>query len=85
MNATAKTKKKVTLMLDTQVYEALVKKFGARGMGEYISNLVRPRIVAADLEAGYKAMAEDKEYEAQAKEWIEGTVSEIDEENVWKF
>ena len=33
----------------------------------------RPPI--SDLEAGYKAMAEDQEREAEAFEWIEGTLN----------
>jgi hypothetical protein len=78
-------KRKVTLMLDAKVYEALVAKIGARGMGEYISNLVSPRLVASDIDAGYKAMAADAVYESEAKEWIEGTELLIDEENVWTF
>ena len=79
------SKKKVTLMLDEQVYNALRKKVGGRGIGAYLSQLARPYVVESDVEAGYKAMAEDEAYEVQAKEWIEGTLSENDDENVWKF
>lgn len=79
------TKKKVTLMLDEQVYNALRKKVGGRGIGAYLSQLARPLVVKDEIEAGYKAMAADEVYEAEAKEWIEGTLCEIDGENVWKF
>jgi len=34
-----------------------------------ISNV---KIVYADLEEGYKAMAKDKEYEKEAQEWVNG-------------
>lgn len=84
---TATKKQKVTLMLDVEVYKGLVEKLGERGMGAYLSKLARPHVVTNDdeIETGYKAMAADKEYEAEANEWIEGTLSEIDEENVWQF
>ena len=78
-------KKKVTLMLDEQVYDALRAKVGGRGIGAYLSQLARPYVVENDIEAGYKAMAEDEAYETEAREWIEGTLSENDDENIWKF
>ena len=84
MNTTTK-KQKVTLMLDVEVYKGLVAKLGGRGMGAYLSQLARPLVVEAEIEAGYKAMAADKAYEAEAKEWIEGTICDIDDENVWEF
>ncbi len=70
-------------MLDTQVYEGLRAKVGARGIGEYISKLARPYVVSDDIEAGYKAMAADKEHNKAAKEWIEGVQAPIVGENDW--
>lgn len=84
MNTTA-SKRKVTIMLDEQVYNALRKKVGGRGIGAYLSQLARPYVVESDVEAGYKAMATDGVYEAEAKEWVEGAQYGIDDENVWKF
>lgn len=86
MNSATK-KQKVTLMLDVEVYKGLVEKLGERGMGAYLSQLARPHVVTDndEIEAGYKAMAADKDYENEANEWIEGTLCEIDEENVWRF
>ncbi|MFN3188007.1 MAG: addiction module antitoxin [Candidatus Paceibacteria bacterium] len=86
MNTVTK-KQKVTLMLDVEVYKGLVEKLGKRGMGAYLSKLARPHVVADndEIAAGYKAMAADKAYETEANEWIEGTLYEIDEENVWQF
>ena len=34
----------------------------------------------AELEAGYKAMAADEEYEREAMEWCNGLMSGIDDE-----
>ena len=84
MNTTTK-KQKVTLMLDVEVYKGLVAKLGGRGIGAYLSNLARPHVVGDEIEAGYKAMAADYAYEAEAKEWIEGVINDSDEENVWQF
>lgn len=78
-------KQKVTLMLDVEVYKGLVAKLGGRGIGAYLSQLARPHVVEDEIEAGYKAMAADKAYEAEAKEWIEGVITDSDDENVWKF
>jgi hypothetical protein len=78
-------KQKVTLMLDRQVYLGLLSKFGARGMGTYLSSLARPFVVESDLGAGYKAMAADQEHEEEALEWIEGTRVSIQDENNWNF
>lgn len=82
MNTTT-SKKKVTLMLDEQVYDALRAKVGGRGIGAYLSKLARPHIVKDEIEAGYMAMANDKEYNKEADQWIEGVRGSIKEENNW--
>ena len=82
---TTTTKKKVTLMLDTQVYEGLRAKVGGRGIGEYLSKLARPFVVPDDIEAGYKAMAADESRNKEAQEWIEGIIEPIEAENIWTF
>jgi len=79
------TKKKVTLMLDADVYEAIKRKVGARKMGEYISQVTRPQVVESDLAAGYAAMAADVQYSKEANEWIDGTLEPIAGENDWPF
>jgi hypothetical protein len=81
MNTVAK--KKITLMLDTDVYEALKRKVGARKIGAYISQLTRPQVVESDIEAGYRAMAVDEGYNREANEWLQGTSEPIVGENDW--
>ena len=83
VNTRAIEKKKVTLMLDAEVYEGLREKVGGRGLGAYISQLVRPHVLTKDLEAGYKAMAVDEAYNQEAREWIEGTLEAPEAENKW--
>ena len=79
------TKKKVTLMLDADVYEAIKRKVGARKIGAYISQLTRPHVVKSDLEAGYRAMAADEEREREAAVWVKGATEEIVGDNSWPF
>ena len=70
-------------MLDEQVYHALRAKVGGRGIGAYLSQLARPHVVSDQIEAGYSAMAKDKEYNKEANLWIEGVAGPIDGENKW--
>jgi hypothetical protein len=46
-------------------------------------SLVRPAIVCEDLERSYRQMARDKTREAEALEWVEGTVGDRPEEPVF--
>ena len=61
---------KVTLTLDDDVYAGLKAKAGARGMGKFISRIVRPHVSDSALEDGYKALAADTASEADAQEWL---------------
>jgi hypothetical protein len=78
------TKKKITIMLDSQVYDGIRAKVGGRGIGAYLSQLARPHVVAGDIEAGYKAMATDKEYQREASEWVEGVLEAGTSDSVWR-
>jgi hypothetical protein len=49
---------------------------GKRKMSRYISNLVRPHVVEVGLEDGYRAMASDREYEQEARDWINAHMGE---------
>ena len=72
------TKKKLTIMLDAQVYEGIKNKVGGRGIGAYLSSLARPHVLTDSLEDGYKAMACDSKYNDEASEWIEGTLDAVE-------
>lgn len=76
MNTVAK--KKLTIMLDTEVYEGIKNKVGSRRIGAYLSSLARPHIVTDTLEEGYKAMSCDEKYNKEADEWIEGTLDTVE-------
>jgi hypothetical protein len=72
--------KKLTITLDQRVYEGLHTVIGRRRISRFIESLVRPYVVGPDLEAGYRALAQDEAQEAEALEWVEGIVGDIADE-----
>ena len=76
--------KRLTISIDEQVYEGLYSVVGRGNISAFIEALVRPHVISvskSDLEAGYRAMAADEEYEGEAAEWIEGTLLEVADES----
>ena len=64
--------RQLTITLPDDVYEQLEQRVGVDGISSFIEQLVRPRVITEEqLEAGYRAMAADTEYEREAMEWIE--------------
>jgi predicted CopG family antitoxin len=72
-----KMSRKMTISVDEEVYHGLLSVVGKRKISRFISDLVRPHVVENDLEAGYKAMAADEEYEMEAQEWCSALVSDF--------
>lgn len=64
--------KRMSITLDEAVYEGLYRHVGKRRMSQFIEDLVRPYVVDTALDEGYKAMAADKEREADALAWSNG-------------
>jgi predicted CopG family antitoxin len=69
--------KKLTITVDEAVYEGLHKVIGRRHISHFIEDLVRPHVIGADLEDGYRAMATDEEREAEALEWTEALIGDV--------
>jgi predicted CopG family antitoxin len=69
--------RKMTISVDEEVYHGLLSVVGKRKISRFISDLARPHVVDDDLEAGYKAMAADEEYEAEAREWCSALVRDF--------
>jgi predicted CopG family antitoxin len=69
--------RKLTITLNEQVYEGLHRVIGRRNISQFIESLVRPHVIGADLEAGYRQMAEDEAREAEAREWVEATSGDV--------
>ncbi len=69
--------KKLTITINTEVYEGLHQVIGRRNISRFIENLVRPYVLDPNLEAAYKEMSQDKTREAEALEWSEATVGDV--------
>jgi predicted CopG family antitoxin len=64
--------RKGTITLNEAVYEGLYRTVGKRRMSQFIEDLVRPHVLGASRDDGYRAMAEDEAREAEAQEWCSG-------------
>ncbi len=69
--------KRMTITLDETIYEGLYRTVGKRRMSQFIEDLLRPHVVDASLDEGYKAMAADQEREAQALAWCNALAVDV--------
>jgi predicted CopG family antitoxin len=65
--------KKLTITIDERVYERLHEAVGRGHISQFIEALVRPKLLDADIDDGYRAMARDEARESDAAEWTEAT------------
>ena len=72
--------KKLTITLDEAVYEGLHRMIGRRKISQFIENLVKPYVADTTLDEGYRAMAADKDREAEAMEWSNALAVDITDE-----
>ncbi|MCB8838040.1 hypothetical protein [Aurantimonas sp. VKM B-3413] len=68
---------KMTIALDETGYEGLYRTVGPRRMSQFIEDLLRPHVLGAALDDGYRAMAADEGREAEAEEWCNGLAGSI--------
>ena len=69
--------KKLTVTQDEKVYEALHGVVGLGSTSRFIEDLVRPQVMGQDLEAAYRAVAQDEARESEALEWAEATIGDV--------
>ncbi|MBB1250657.1 MULTISPECIES: addiction module antitoxin [unclassified Rhizobium] len=72
--------KQVTITIEDEAFSGLTHAAGGRPLDSYIRELLEPHFRRAELEAGYRAMAEDTGREAEAKEWLAGLSGDIGNE-----
>lgn len=72
--------KRMTISLDETVYEGLHRTAGKKNISQFIEDLLRPHVIDVALEEGYRAMAADKEREAEAAEWCNALVRDMADE-----
>ena len=73
--------KKLTITLDEEVYNGLHRVIGRRRISQFLERLARPHVIDRDLAAAYQEMAQDKVREAEALEWSEGLIGDMDDES----
>lgn len=69
--------KRLTITLDEPVYEGLCRTAGPRHLSQFIEDLLRPRVMDGGLDAGYMAMAADRERESDAMTWCNGLAGDM--------
>jgi hypothetical protein len=77
--------RELTLNVDETLYNTLMPLVEKQTIGNLLAEFVHARCPEhtysqAELEAGYKAMADDEEYEREAMEWCNGLMNGIDDE-----
>ncbi len=72
--------KKLTITVDSEVYEGLHKIIGRRNISKFLTNLARPYVSKKSLEDGYKKMAADDNGEKEALDWSENLINDSNED-----
>jgi hypothetical protein len=77
--------RELTLSVDESLYNILMPMVEKQTIGNLLAEFVQTRLsgpayTQAELEAGYKAMAADDEYEREAMEWCNGLINGINDE-----
>ncbi|NUM54955.1 MAG: addiction module antitoxin [Candidatus Hydrogenedentes bacterium] len=72
--------KKLTISIDEDVYAGLHQRIGRRRISHFIEMLVRPHVIDKELDQGYRELAEDEQDAAEALEWIEGTLGDVNDD-----
>ena len=67
----------LVISLPDDVYQGLRVKVGEGDVSQFIVGVLRPHVASVEnLEAAYRARANDEEHEREAKEWIEADLGE---------
>ena len=70
--------KRMTITLDEDVYEGLFRVVGRGKVSQFLQELARSHVLQnAVLDEGYRAMAADTQYEAEAGQWIDGLIGDM--------
>ena len=69
--------RKLTITLNSEVYDGLHRITGAHPVSSFIEDLLRSYVANHDLEAAYRDMAQDEAREVEALEWAEATIGDV--------
>jgi len=67
---------KLTITLDAPIYHGLHTVIGRGNISNFIEKIVAPYVLRSKLANEYKKMAQDKNREKDAAEWIENLTSD---------
>ncbi len=73
------TTKKLTILVEADVYRALQRRVGRGNIGRFLSDVARPHLISntTTLREGYAQMAADRVREREAQQWSEGLLHDI--------
>lgn len=71
--------KKLTILIDDEVYAGLHQVVGRGSISKFIEDLARPHVAQRDLSSQYREAAKDAAREREARAWTEGLAGDIDE------
>lgn len=69
--------KRMTITLDEDVYDGLVRVIGRRKISQFLEDLARPHVMQDDLASAYQAMAADTDREQEALEWSNALIGDV--------
>lgn len=69
--------KRMTITIDEEVYDGLVRVVGRRRISQFLEELARPHVVGESLESAYAAMAADEAREREALAWSEALIGDV--------
>lgn len=72
--------RKLTITVSEEVYDGLYRFVGRRRISRFLEDLARPHVLHRDLDAAYQEMARDEQREAEAREWCEGLIGDVQDE-----
>lgn len=68
--------KRMTISIDEDVYDGLVRVIGRRKISQFLEDLARPHVVGESLEDAYAEMAADEAREGEALAWSEALIAD---------
>lgn len=73
--------KKLTITIDSAIYDELHRVIGRGRISQFIETLVRPHLARNDLKKAYKEMANDTAREKKATEWVDALAGDPGDES----
>ena len=68
--------KRMTISIDENVYDGLVRVIGRRKISQFLEDLARPHVVGESLEDAYARMANDEHRETEALDWSNSLIGD---------